>query len=153
MIVYRLAKNKYAHDHTGTGAKLAGGRWNSIDTAILYTSESRALCTVEIAVRSKLNMVPVDYVIVRYNIPDEMKELSLDELPNDWQKSPHPVSTKIIGDRFVKEGKFLTLKVPSAAVPGEFNFLVNPSHKDFSKVKVLDLEPYKFDTRLFEKEL
>lgn len=153
MIVYRLAKRIYADDHKGTGAKLAGGRWNSINTAILYTSESRALCTVEISVNSKLNMVPVYYVIIKYYIPDEVKEISFDALPYDWQKYPHSSSTKNIGDRFVKEGKHLTLKVPSAAVPGEFNFLINPSHKDFSQVKVIDTEPYKFDKRLFVKEL
>lgn len=153
MIVYRLSKRIYANDHTGTGAKLVGGRWNSVNTALLYTSESRALCTVEIAVRTKLNMVPVDYVIVTYELPDEAKSINENELPSDWKEFPHSFSTKKIGDNFVSEGKHLILKVPSAVVKDEFNFLINPLHKDFIKVKAIDIEPFDFDSRLFVKEL
>ena len=61
MIVYRLCKSIYKKDLSGKGAEIAGGRWNSKGYAILYTSESRSLCTAEIAVHTPLGNVPADY--------------------------------------------------------------------------------------------
>jgi len=50
MITFRLCKSIYSHDLLGKGAEQCGGRWNSKGTPMLYTCESRALCTTEIAV-------------------------------------------------------------------------------------------------------
>lgn len=150
MIVYRLSKSVYANDLSGKGADLVGGRWNSRGNAVLYTSQSIALCVTEIAVHVPLGILPKDYDLIHIEIPDD-NILEVKRLPKDWQTFPHADSTQKIGDKFLKDKKYLVLKVPSAAVQGEFNFLVNPRHPDFDKVKIKKKEKFSFDERLFVK--
>lgn len=150
MIVYRLSKSVYANDLSGKGAELVGGRWNSRGNAVLYTSQSIALCVTEIAVHVPLGILPKDYDLIHIEIPDD-NILEVKRLPKDWQTFPHADSTQKIGDKFLKDKKYLVLKVPSAAVQGEFNFLVNPRHPDFDKVKIKKKEKFSFDERLFVK--
>ena len=150
MIVYRLSKAQYAQDLSGKGAELVGGRWNSRGNAMLYTSQSIALCVTEIAVHVPLGILPKDYQLIHIEIPDE-DLLEMKRLPKDWQSFPHSNSTQIIGDKFLKEHKHLVFKVPSAAVQGEFNFLINPKHKNFNHIKIVKIENFNFDERLFKR--
>lgn len=153
MIVFRLAKGIFCQDLSGKGAELAGGRWNSKGTALVYTGMSRALCTTEIAVHTPLGNIPDDYFLVSIELPAKAPILKLDEkkLPKDWKSFPHPHSTQLIGDKFVKELKYLILQVPSVIVQGEFNYLINPKHPLIQKVKILKKEAFQFDARLFVK--
>ena len=154
MIVYRLSRSKFRNDLSGKGAELAGGRWNSKGVPMLYTSESIALCTVEIAVHMPLGIVPLDYYLVRIELPDFdiIPEVKAADLPEVWKSFPHSNVTQEIGDQFILEESHLVLKAPSATVQGNHNYLINPRHPDFSKVKVLGSEPFEFDKRLFVKE-
>ena len=151
MIVFRLSKSRHAKDLSGKGAEKYGGRWNSKGVAILYTSDSRALCTAEIAVHTPLGILPFDYEVVLINIPDNIiiPELELSELPKNWKSIPHSHSTQEIGDKFVDDDQFLAIKVPSAVVQGEFNYLINPAHTDFRSITIEKTEPFNFDERLF----
>ena len=153
MIVYRLSRSRFAKDLSGRGAELAGGRWNSKGTAVLYTSDSIALCTVEVAVHMPLGIVPFDYQLIQIHIPDEIeiKELPEAKLPTDWRSFPHSNATQVVGDEFIVEQEQPVLKVPSAAVQGTYNYLVNPRHPDFPKVTIVGIEPFEFDKRLFVK--
>ena len=154
MIVYRLSRGKFKNDLSGRGAELAGGRWNSKGIPMLYTSESIALCTVEIAVHMPLGIVPADYHLIRIELPDTapILELNSGELPADWKSFPHANSTQEIGDAFVLEGEYLALKVPSATVQGTYNYLINPRHQSFREVHISSTTPFEFDKRLFVKE-
>ncbi len=154
MIVYRLTRSRFKNDLSGKGAEIAGGRWNSIGIPVLYTAESRALCALEIAVHTPLNVVPEDYLMITIEIPDkvEKQEILIKDLPYDWKSFPEVKSTQLLGNRFFTEGKYLALKVPSAIIHGDHNILVNPFHKDFHLVKVVSVEPFEFDQRLFIKE-
>jgi RES domain-containing protein len=151
MIVFRLSKSKFADDLSGKGAEKSGGRWNSKGTALVYTSESRALCTTEIAVHTPLGNLPLDYVLVIIEIPDDILilELAIAELPVDWSSFPHPHSTQKIGDNFVAEGKFSVMKVPSVVVQGDYNILINPEYVESSGIKIITIVPFNFDERLF----
>lgn len=151
MIVYRLSKSKYSGDLSGRGAEQSGGRWNSKGTAMVYTSQSRALCTAEIAVHTPLGNIPEDYEIVSIFIPDDALTLEIpdNKLPKDWRSFPHSRETQEIGDIFVYERKFLVFKVPSAVVQGEYNYLINPGHREFDTIKVQSTESFNFDERLF----
>lgn len=153
MIVYRLAKSKYCHDLSGKGAGKTGGRWNSKGIPIVYTSNSRALCTVEIAVHMPLSILPIDFKLVTINIPDSIvfAEMNAKILPKEWASIPYSGITQKYGDRFIKDQKYAVLKVPSAVVSGDFNFLINPQHVDFSKIQIIKTESFSFDERLFLK--
>ncbi len=153
MKIYRLSKGKYKNDLSGRGAEIAGGRWNNKGVPIVYTSASRALCTTEIAVRTPLGILPLNYYIIEIEIPKELKitELKTEDLPKDWKSFPHSNTTQLIGDKFIKEDDNIILKVPSAVVQGDFNYLLNPKHKDFNKIKITSILPFNFDERLFIK--
>lgn len=77
MRVYRLAKEKFRNDLSGRGAEITGGRWNNKGTALVYTSDSRALCTAEIAVRTPLGILPIDYWMIELDLPDSIKMFEL----------------------------------------------------------------------------
>lgn len=153
MIVFRLSKAKFARDLSGKGAEKSGGRWNSRGTALVYSSASRALCTTEIAVHTPLGNIPFDYQLISIEIPENIHihELESEYLPTDWKSIPHAHSTQEIGDRFVYDGIFAVLKVPSVVVQDEFNFLINPTHPDAKKISINAIESFNFDERLFIK--
>jgi len=153
MIVYRLSKSKFATDLSGKGAEKSGGRWNSKGTAMVYTSESRALCTTEIAVHTPLGNLPMDYRLVTIEIPDSVAVMVLEsqQLPADWNSLPHSHSTQVIGDDFVSQNRYAILKVPSVVVQDDFNFLINPLHPDARLITIKAIEPFNFDERLFKR--
>jgi len=153
MIVFRLSKSKFANDLSGKGAEKSGGRWNSKGIALVYTSASRALCTAEIAVHTPLGNLPLDYKIISIEIPDDIhiQELQTEDLPIDWKSIPHAHATQEIGDKFVTEGIYPVLKVPSVVVQDEFNFLINPAHSNSHQIRIQAIEPFNFDERLFIK--
>jgi RES domain-containing protein len=149
MTVYRFSKEQFRLDLSGKGAELYGGRWNSKGVAMLYTSQSRALAFAEIAIHLPIGIVPDNYFLIAINIPDaiSMEKLDAMDLPTDWRSNPHSNSTQQIGDKFLSEGNSLVLQVPSAIVPGDFNFLLNPSHRQMGKVEISNVEPFEFDSR------
>lgn len=153
MIVYRLSKKAFAHDLSGKGAAMAGGRWNSKGVPILYTSSSRALCTAELAVHLPLGIIPSDYVIIAIHIPDTLRVSKLSEanLAAKWNQYPYSSSTQKAGNDFVKQGKTAILKVPSAVVEGDYNFLINPYHPAAIKIRIKEIKAFHFDARLFKR--
>lgn len=148
MIVYRISSATYASDISGEGAKIAGGRWNTIGVPILYTSQHISLGILEILVRADKFTSPDNYTLVSIQIPDDKEILSIDlaKLKSAWEINTG--YTKYIGDEFLKNSPALVLKVPSAIVPQEHNFLINPLHKDFKKVKITSSELLNLDKRL-----
>ena len=151
MIVYRLASEKYSNDLTGIGAEIAGGRWNLKGTRVLYTADSRALCMAEIAVHTPVGIMPKNYFLITIEIPDysQIKQLEVKQLPKGWRKFPYSKLTQELGDSFINKNEVLYIKVPSAVVQGDFNILINPQHSDSDKVKILQIEEFDFDERIF----
>jgi RES domain-containing protein len=151
MQVFRLMRKKYGIELSGKGAALSGNRWNSKGTELIYTSESRALAMAEVAVHLSLSILPKDYVMVQIDIPISVStaSLAIDNLPQSWNSFPHLLDTQKIGDDFVTARESCVLKVPSAVVLGDFNFLINPHHLDFFAIKIVGQEDFPFDPRLF----
>jgi RES domain-containing protein len=150
VIVYRIAKKKYIHDLSGTGARLYGGRWNHKGNSIVYTSESRALATVEYLVHVNLAIVPKGLVLSSITLPDHIipKNISTSDLPANWREFPAPSELAEIVTRWALANEKLLLRVPSAVVEHEFNILINPSHPDFKSVHILETQDCRFDERL-----
>ena len=156
MRVYRVEREKHLHETlTGIGAsKTSANRWNSRYTRLVYTAESRALATLEVAVHLDINEdLPADRHYVEIDIPDNIiiQEISKEDLPDNWDAKPPIVITQLIGDEFVKQNEAAVLKVPSSIVPQEFDYLINPMHTDAQKIKVVDTMPMRFDKRLYLK--
>jgi RES domain-containing protein len=94
---------------------------------------------------------PKDLVVAVAEIPASVSRavLSPDRLPAHWQRTPAPAALTEFGDAFVREGRSVALIVPSAVAPGESNWLLNPQHPGFSQVRLLPLERFVYDRRLF----
>lgn len=154
MRVYRLAKKKYRSDLSGLGAETNDGRWNNIGMRMTYTSSSRALACVEVAVHLKLNKGPKNYFIMSLEIPEGViKNLDQDLLKGiKWDVYPPVEFTQHIGDNFIIENEYAVLRVASAVVKGEYNVLLNPMHKDFRSIGINDIELFRWDKRLFGSE-
>ena len=151
MRVYRLLRKKYPIELSGKGASMSGNRWNSKGTEIIYCAESRALAMAEVAVHISLATLPNDFVMVEIEIPTtvSVSAFPFAELPDGWNSFPNLLYTQKVGDAFVLEKKACVLKVPSAVVPGDFNYLINPNHSNFSSIRIVDQADFPFDSRLF----
>lgn len=152
MIIYRLSRIKYADTLSGFGAALSGGRWNSKGTEMIYAAENRTLAMSEVFVHLPVQIIPVDYMILSIHVPESIDYgiLRIDELPSDWANYPPTSSTQIIGDNFIRKNKLAVLRVPSVITKDEFNFLINPYHQDFHQIKIINKEPFLFNSRLFK---
>lgn len=149
MIIYRLATSEFAEDLSGEGAKIYGGRWNPAGIAGVYFSEFISLAILEILVRAGTFTAPDTYTLLSAEIPAESIALiELKKLKKGWQD--HIEYTRSIGEDFIKMNKTLVLKIPSAIVPQEHNLLLNPLHKDFKKVKIVNIELLELDKRLLQ---
>ena len=150
MILYRLATAKYADDLSGEGARLYGGRFNPVGIPAVYTSGNVSLCILEILVRASRHTAPDSYTLISIEIPDtDIREIKQDKLKKDWQNDLD--YTQGIGEVFLKENKDLCLKVPSAVLPIEHNYVLNPAQAGFKKVKIIATQLLQLDKRLFKK--
>ena len=147
---WRIAKTRYAASaFDGEGARLNGGRWNSVGIRVAYASESVALATLEVLVGVQKSSLLGSYSIVSAQV-DEAKIETLPgaSLPGNWRSYPPPPETQAIGDQWVHEGRSVALRVPSAIVDSESNYLLNPAHSDFTAIAISSPVPYTFNSRL-----
>jgi len=147
MIVYRISLAKYSTKLIASGNP---ARWNPKDTKVIYTAESKALACLENVVHRNSRGLQKNFRQMNIAIPDEieMEEIKLTDLKTDWKEFARMPYTQSIGDEWIRTGKTAVLKVPSAIVPGDSNYLLNPAHKDFSKIKLLKTLPFQFDSRI-----
>ena len=149
MIVYRIGRTKFANDLTGEGARLHGGRWNHKLTACVYTSESRALALLEYTVNVNIDDIPRALSFTAIEIPDDdMLPLGLADLPGNWNAAPAPTNTKQFGTVILKKNQHLVVKIPSAVIPAEFNYLINPLHSNIVRCKILSVSDFVYDVRI-----
>ncbi len=150
MLVYRITGKKYAHDLSGTGAALFGGRWNRKGTPVLYTGETREIALLETVVHTPPLLVPaLDLLILE--IPDDsITTFTEKQLPKNWQDYPAPALLAELGESWVQEGKTIALKVPSSIVPTANNYILNCRHQQYSRVKLIQQTDFRFDGRLIK---
>lgn len=152
MEVYRLQNKKYPIELSGKGASITGARWNSKGTEIIYTAQNRALAMAEVAVHLTIATLPSGFCMVTVFIPDDVLVLNFDtnSLPLDWNFFPENAATQKCGDALIRQNSYAVIKVPSAVVKGEFNYLLNPYHPDFGRIKIIHQEDFPFDKRIFK---
>ncbi len=140
-----LASNAF----DGEGARLYGGRWNEKGTPIVYTAATASLAILEMLVHLNSSeqlpgfsciAVEFDEALVREYLPTSS--------PPDWQNEPAPFSTQRLGSNWCAGRKTAILAVPSVIVPWEKNYLINPLHPDFDRVKIHSPRPLPLDDRL-----
>ena len=142
--VFRVCRAIYSR-LDGEGARLAGARWNSPGHAVVYMAESISLAVLENLVHMSRQDFPTGYVVVGATIPDTVEILSEEQLRISFGAIP----PQLLGDRWIKGLSSAVLRVPSAVVPNESNYLLNPRHPAFLQVVTEIPVPYLFDERLF----
>ena len=135
---------------SGDGSRRSGGRWNSRGNRAVYVADSLALATLEIMVHGVSYETLQNYVCISAGLPERLiHEVDLKSLPRNWRDDLPPLALRELGDRWLREQKSAALKVPSAVIPVEFNYLLNPRHNDFTKIEIADPLSLAFDKRLF----
>lgn len=81
-------------------------------------------------------------------IPDNILELDISELPGNWQEHPSPASTRDFGTDLLKKAEYPVIRVPSVVIPDEFNYLVNPLHPQSRHCKIIDVTDFIYDIRI-----
>jgi len=127
-------------------------RWNHKGHRIVYTSQSLALATLELWVHTPPLEALMTYVSAPAEIPDDLRITSLDEaaLPPNWQEDPSPDALRDMGTRWLMTKTSVVMRVPSVILPTEYNYLLNPDHSDFKRIRVLDPIPFVFDRRMWK---
>jgi len=148
-VLWRIARRPYALDRSGIGARNAGGRWNSVGTAVIYAGRTIAIAALETFVHVA-SVVPPDLVLVRVTLPDRhsSETPAFSDLPADWDAIPPVPASMQFGTRWASEKRSLVLYVPSALVPEEQNGVLNPDHPEFSGVALTVERPFQFDPRM-----
>jgi len=151
MKLWRICRKRFAAEaDSGEGARLYGGRWNSKGVRIIYTSTSLALAVIESFVNLEPRLRPDDLVSIQVELPETIatERLDLKSLPANWHRSRGEVLRRF-GDQWIISQRTVALHVPSAAVRGEWNTLLNPAHEDFRRIKMQKPQPFEFDLRMF----
>lgn len=144
--VFRVCRSIHAK-LDGQGAKLAGARWNSRGKAVVYMSRSIALAVLENLVHMQRVDFPTGYIVVEATIPAGVEMTTDEELLHRYPGlAPHE-----LGDRWLELGETVVLRVPSAVVPGELNYLLNPAHPEFERIVAAPPVLFEFDARLFAR--
>lgn len=148
--VWRITSKKFIKTaFNGKGARLYGGRWNTPGTPLIYTAESKSLAVLEILVHLDSPDLLRKFVLFEVKIDDPLvTHLDPASLPKDWRHDPPPAAAQNIGDEWASSARSAVLRVPSAIVTGEFNFLLHPRHPDFSKLKIEPPQSFFIDPRL-----
>ncbi len=151
LTVWRICIRRYA-DLDGEGARLYGGRWNRAGVRLVYTSESLSLAALESFVNLDTDLAPDDLVSVRVRIPESLsiERLAVEDLPADWRSYPAPLALQALGSGWAKRGDTAVLAVPSAVIPQEWNYLLNPEHGDFARISAAKPRPFSFDPRMWK---
>jgi RES domain-containing protein len=132
---WRIDRKSYrATAFTGEGARLYGGRWNSAGVPVIYTAEHKSLAMLEILVH--LRKVK-DYELYSVKFDESLvQELAIQNLPANWDVEPPTSDTQELGDSWVMSASSAVLSVPSVVVPEERNYILNPRHPDFKRIRI-----------------
>jgi RES domain-containing protein len=151
--VFRILRKPYSKKPLdGEGAYRFGGRWSSPGTRIAYVAEHLSLAMLEYFVHIDSEDPPKDLVVVSADVPDNVPRIAVapKQLPRDWRQVPAPPALAAIGNQFVDSLRAAVLMVPSALAPSELNWLINPGHPAFARIRVNPAEPFRYESRFFK---
>jgi len=144
---WRLVTARFARSaFSGEGARLYGGRWNRRGVSLVYTAGTQSLAMLEMLVQDE--PLRARYVTIEARIPKGLTidRIKLAELPLDWREPAAREKLQAIGTEWARKRSAAVLAVPSAVIPVETNYLLNPLHADFRRIRIG--KPQKFETDL-----
>ncbi len=151
MRVWRICRRAHAADPLGgRGGLYASGRWHARGSRIVYTSATLSLAALELLVHVDRDLLPSDLVQIEFDLPDDLQvgRIEARTLPSHWRRHPAPAALQRIGASWIEQGKTAILRVPSAVIPDEDNYLLNPAHPAIERIKVVGRRAFVLDHRL-----
>ena len=149
MEVFRITLKKWSAKLVASGF---AARWNSNGIGVIYAAQSRSLACLENLVHRSGFGLNGDFATIIIIIPKSVsvEYLKIETLPQGWNQLDERAHLlcRSFGDNWVQSQTSCVLVVPSAIINGEFNVLINPNHKDFSKISIKSIESFIFDDRL-----
>ena len=147
--VWRIVKQRHASQpFDGEGARRFGGRWNSRGVPMVYAADSRALAALELLVHVERSALLAAYVLIGCDVDDALVvRLGTGTLPAHWREHPAPHELTRIGDAWVRASSSPVLAVPSALIPDESIYLLNPRHQEFERLRIGTPHPFTLDAR------
>ena len=151
MRVWRLCRRAHAA-FDGEGARRFGGRWSQRGTAVVYVSATASLAALEYFVNLDVEDAPRDLVLIPTDVLESLtvEEVRLETLPSDWRRAPPPEALARLGTEWARQRRSPVLSVPSAVVPLERNYLLNPNHRAIASIVVGRPAPFALDPRLWK---
>jgi RES domain-containing protein len=150
MRAFRIADGRFPI-FDGTGARLAGARWNTPGRPVIYAAETFAGAMLEILAHGNLNRLPRNYLFIEISIPDSIKVENAPRVDFSSRDESIQASTRAFGDCWLLELRSAVLTVPSVVTGGvERNILINPLHPDFAKIESSQPRPVRWDSRLID---
>lgn len=150
---WRIVRAKHLDTaFSGEGAAANGGRWNEEGTRVVYASSSLALAKLELIPTFGLLKSPDDYMAIPIEFSSTLLEVA-SPLPSDWLQEGYPASTQSLGSSWVRELRSVVLAVPSVYVVQEMNYLLNPSHPGFARIRIGFLEPCTWHEKLLARRI
>lgn len=150
MEVFKIAKEPFSNQLIASGK---AHRWNFDDQFTIYTGSSRSLSTLELIVNENSLLPAFKYKVMVISIADEeslFTHVLQSKLPASWRSMTAYPQLQQVGSKWYQSKKSLVLKVSSAVIPKEYNYIINTHHPDFkSKVSLVRTEDYFWDERLF----
>lgn len=149
MELFKIAESRFAYSLSASGK---ANRWNKSGEFVIYASQSRALAALEMVARRSMIMAGKRHykmMQIRANDDISIQEISTSHLPDSWNTlAKYPFLQEIGSDWYQKQNS-LILKVPSAIIPEEFNFVINTHHPEFDlRIKLIQTSDYFWDQRL-----
>ncbi len=151
--VYRLLRAPFsATPFDGEGSYRYGGRWSRPGTRLVYTAEHLSLAMIEYLAHLDADCPPKDIMLAKADVPEGVSRIQMktDELPRGWRSYPPPETLAAVGDGFVRELRAAILIVPSALAISDNNWILNPAHPDFNKIRLHSAELFDYDPRLLK---
>lgn len=152
LTVWRLVTRRFADTaFTGEGARLHGGRWNRKGIPMVYTAGSQSLAMLEMLVQD--DPLRAHYMMIPATLPDTLviERIDASRLPADWRALPAPESLQAMGSEWARLKNSAVLAVPSAVIPAETNYLLNPAHPTFAEIEIGEAQPFITDLRLIKR--
>ena len=148
--LWRVVKRRRAATaFDGKAAQRFGGRWNSPGRRAVYASASKSLAVLEVLVHLDVGRPLPRLVAFRFDVDSKViEQLATVQLPRHWRTSRGLLATQQIGDQWLASGRALALAVPSVIVPEELNYLLNPAHPAFDRLRFGRSIPFLLDPRL-----
>jgi RES domain-containing protein len=153
IVAWRVVDQRFGKSAlSGEGGLHASGRWHRRGRRVTYLSSSLSLAALELFVHLQRSDSRIPFVAIRVEIPEtiDIELLDLRSLKSDWRREPPVSSTQDLGMAWLAPGRTALLRVPSAVVPIEFNYILNPAHRDAARIKAGKPEAFRFDSRLWK---